>query len=656
MVRQARSSLEERLRQRLMEIAVQLGQAKDKLNRAGAAVRVGEMAYDEYEKVVGTLRHQRERLERRRQNVRGWLAVGDPHMAGGYLDLPLENVPFGPVDFSFQGEPISEERELVDFLVSQLHDAFSRIEAAEARIGRWARAEGDVGPSDEEKAAILAEKERAQAAARFYRARLTRMGQDCENDIRAVKVHLEFGRNRFEAGELAKGDYQDLEMNLLRAQADNAKARDLANRAGSAVVLSEIPRSAGTFLDRFGKVPARQPVGADSWLIWIAALLLVGVMFLPVSAAQGSNAENVRGLTISVVMMAALFAIFGALPNRPLRGALITGLWILGTIGVTLYMSGQFHSTRPVGTAMRTDALWLLRPGLLLLVVSGILGAAAAAISLFPYRSLRLPVFVLIAGVIVCVGGVLTDFGGIFAPKPVLAVHPGALVNQAGQYETIVTVRNEGRRTLWLADAGSSFPNAATFLLELKIGRDSWRDMTIPDRLIADRHQYSRADLAGMPQLMLAPGGEARFIYHLPPGTYRTQIRLHVQDAEPLVQDFTLDEPPPSEVARDEVVDPETNAEEEIVPEPTPDTFATPIHLGRTVELRGVMNAPDTEPMFAIIIHQRDGSQDSVRVKLGQRVYAEWMATEFNPETQALTLSNGEQIEILRRGESVQLP
>ncbi|MCC6143010.1 MAG: hypothetical protein IT368_04285, partial [Candidatus Hydrogenedentes bacterium] len=85
MVRQAKAALEESLRQRLMDVAQQLGAAKEKLNRAAAAVRVGEMSYGEYQKSATALRHQRERLERRRQNLRGWLAVSDPHMAGGYL-------------------------------------------------------------------------------------------------------------------------------------------------------------------------------------------------------------------------------------------------------------------------------------------------------------------------------------------------------------------------------------------------------------------------------------------------------------------------------------------------------------------------------------------------------------------------------------------
>jgi hypothetical protein len=326
-----------------------------------------------------------------------------------------------------------------------------------------------------------------------------------------------------------------------------------------------------------------------------------------------------------------------------------------GTIGVTLYLSSQYNSTRPVGIAMRGDSLWFIRPGLLLLLTSGVLGAAAALVSLFPYRVLRVPIVLLVIGVAVCVGGVVSDFGGYFAPHPTLAVQPGALVNQAGEYETVVTVRNEGRRTLWLAETGSSLPNAATYLLELKIGRDSWRDITIPDRLIAERHQYSRSDLSGMPQLMLAPGGEARFIYLLEPGAYRAQIRIHSEDVSPLVESFTLEEPPaPPEEAEAPAIDPADSST--AAPDVAPPDTVNSLPMGRTIELRGVMNAPDTEPLFALTIYQRDGSQDSIRVRLGERVFAEWIAAEFNPETQALTMSNGEQIEILRRGESVQLP
>ncbi len=61
------------------------------------------------------------------------------------------------------------------------------------------------------------------------------------------------------------------------------------------------------------------------------------------------------------------------------------------------------------------------------------------------------------------------------------------------------------------------------------------------------------------------------------------------------------------------------------------------------------------DPQFLIIVHLLDGSERRVDALLGDVVYGDWTVKEFNSERQTVTLGNGTDLQILNRGQRVDL-
>lgn len=69
----AEQDLEEELRQRLMETAIELAASQEKIAELNLAVRAGEMPYAEYRTQVDCLRRRRDNHERRQSKLaRPW--------------------------------------------------------------------------------------------------------------------------------------------------------------------------------------------------------------------------------------------------------------------------------------------------------------------------------------------------------------------------------------------------------------------------------------------------------------------------------------------------------------------------------------------------------------------------------------------------------
>ncbi|MEA3365873.1 MAG: hypothetical protein U9Q79_09570, partial [Candidatus Hydrogenedentes bacterium] len=74
------------------------------------------------------------------------------------------------------------------------------------------------------------------------------------------------------------------------------------------------------------------------------------------------------------------------------------------------------------------------------------------------------------------------------------------------------------------------------------------------------------------------------------------------------------------------------------------------------VELRGVVRIADKAPRFSLRLHTPDGkSRERIR-ELGDSVAEGWIIREYNPDQQSITLFNGEDLLIVRRGEKEPLP
>lgn len=661
LARKSRTALEELMRQRLMEVAVQLAQVKEKLTRATAAVRLGDITYSEYTARVAELRFQRERLARRRQNLRGWLGLSDPYLAGGYVDMPFEDVPVTPETLVFTGDVTPDDKPLVSALLASLHRSFADLAEAERKIDEWARLSRertlDARALEHYKLGTLAAKERAEAALRFYRRRLERAARDCDYDLQAAKSQLDLARNRLEAGDLGKADYHELELTLLQAQSDSVRSRDLAHAAIQAQRAEDIPKPGGSLVRRLGPAMGRGDIGLDSWLVWGAAILLMLSLFVPITRAQGGNAENMRALSIGLVAAAALFAVLGSIPHRIARGIAVSALWAAGTIATGFYLNEQYYGAHAAGLAMRSDPWWFLYPGVLLLVGCSLLVAAAAGRALWPARSLRMPFVTLFVVTAAGLAAIFSDVGGYFTARPVMTVETQDATH-AGAYPVRVSVRNDGQRVFWITRAGAALPNPARVEVHPETDNGILGNRVPPRRLLLAGGGAPQ-DLWGEPPDLPVPGQEAAvFEYELPPGRYLARLYFGGAAAPAHEEHLELAAlPPPPEPERTPIDDADRYAEDEAASpwEQRPRVESAIPDRAPEVELRGVMNGIDRMPMFSLKLYEVDGAEQNMRLGLGDLVHDGWVAEEYNPQTQTLTLSDGETLRILRRGERLRL-
>jgi hypothetical protein len=86
------------------------------------------------------LRSRRDHLERRRQNLRGWLVCENPFIAGGYLShASPERIPKEGFRVTFPPEP-DLLRSLVDEHISTLREALYRKEQANRKLAETEQA------------------------------------------------------------------------------------------------------------------------------------------------------------------------------------------------------------------------------------------------------------------------------------------------------------------------------------------------------------------------------------------------------------------------------------------------------------------------------------------------------------------------------------
>ncbi len=673
LVRNARSALDDQLRHRLHETVEQLSGVTEQIARAVLGFRIGEMDFAAFQSTALALRERRERLERRRANLRGWLAVSDPYLAGGYTEVQLEQIPGdgGQVTFPLEPKPAGA---LMDHFIERLREALKTREHAERKLSERKRMEHEGGLSgaalEDCRADAIAERERAWAAVSFYRARLEQLVQDCESDIKAARAHLEVARGRLDTGEIDLSTFQESEMTLLRAQADYSKARDFARRALAADRGAAVPRATGTFLKRIGRADKGTAIGIDSWIAWFASTLIILNTLTPMSKTQiSSNVAIAQGMVIGFFVTAVLLAAFACIPRRDLRGALITGHWLIAALMGAYHIQRTWHSMSAMGMEMRSDPAWFSGPGIMLFLAWMVVIGIAALVALAPYPRLRyLPVA---TGAIIAfvIAGTFTDFSGALLPRPTLDV-PEIAISESdpSQYEVSIAIGNDGifRRSLWLGGKRHQTPYPALLVLERRIGSDSWEDAGLPVRMRRDQ-QPVWSDVhhwQAVPLMPLGGGGRITLQYRLQPGVYRTQLILEPWSEERLRREFTLS-PPPQDSVMNEIPAPP----EEMPPQPDPmlepfqgedelsaePAILAPLPMGVRVELRGLINAADFTPRFSVFVYAPDGTVTQKRVSLGDEIYSPWHATEYNPALKTLTVSDGSRMLAIQPGEVLYL-
>ncbi len=653
LLRTARQDLENQLEQRLDKVSDQLRSIGEQIARANLALRVGEMDYVTFVQSASPLRNRREDLELRRQNLRGWLAVKDPYMAGGLVQVRLEEVPCEGLEVTF---PVSTKPpgSPVPRTIEALRKAFENRERAEKKLRERQRMQSEGALSDaaleECRADSEAARGRARAAVAFYRARLAQVAKDADNDVAAIKAHLDVARTQLQKQEMSEEEYQSLELALLRGQSDNTQSASLAKRAMRASGPDDLPQPTGTFLRRISH-PGRSSVTAiqaDSWLTWTSAILLmITIIVLMLRAQIGGDLLVTRGMVLALFLAAAALSIVASVPRPQIRTLMLNIFWPVLSIGAAAHIHETRYSTGTIGEHLRAEPLWMLSPDIALLILAmGVLGAAAWVASAINERRGH----AVYASVLVVTGLVLvfSDFGGVLSAH--VQVYPlENTVSQERQNEYAVVARldNTGKRSLYIGGEYPRQPSVANLYVERRGESGTWIRLPAPDAYrLSTTEQWISTGNREMQPIRLQPGGWVRLRHTLGPGTYRT-VLLTNESPTPVIQheDFTLD---PIELP---LVAPEASRTEgETVEAVTENQFLPTLEV--EVALRGVIAGGDEEPVFHIELTWPGGQTEKHHLQLGDEVVAPWTTSEYHPARKTLTLSNGDTLLVLSTGQS----
>lgn len=661
-IRAAEQDLEEELRQRLMETAIELAAANEKLAELNLAVRVGELPFSDYRNQVDRLRRRRDNYERRQSNLRGWLTVDDVHRAGGATDAELDQVPAGAARVTFANE-IDDVETLLDYHIEDLRRALADRAQAERKLSEAKKLKspptGNGRSIKEVVADAKAQHERTQARVQHARERLEQLADDYSNDMQAIDAQLDHTRGRLQVGQIKREQFAEVEEELRRAKTDLTKARSLVVRALNANSAEEVPRARGTFVARLahGKPGLRAP--ADAWVAWGGAALVLVALFLPI--AGGQSALDLARLDSGAGSTAFWFALFpiaiaviavavAFIPNVSARGLGYCTVWLLACLLTAAFLHESAYNESPASTALRGGGPLLLRPGvivyglgLLAVVVAGVLTLAAT-------RDGRIVLPLTAIATVAGVGAVVTDLGGVRTAQPVLSIVKKINMElQPPEHEVTVTVTNAGGRELLLA-SNSTMKNAFAYGVEKRIGKNSGIDVSAP---LSVRVGNTELPAGSFPvsRLPVLPGQAASFTYRLPEGDYR--VTLNGAAGAPQESMFTLE--PVAGTGEQADATPAEPPAPAPQAEPRQPVSSLMDALAPEVTLRGILASESRPAQFSIAVRLADGATGERAYSIGDEVYTNWTISEFNPAEQTITLSRGSRLLILRRGEPQRL-
>lgn len=646
MVRKTRQQLEKRIREELIAIGSELQRIQEEITGDTLALRTGELTYIAFSKKILPQRKRRELLAYRQHNMRGWLATEDPHRAGGLEDADLTDVPVDSADVPF---PLEKDIDAlpIENSVLKLEEALRLREKSDKRLNELHRLNLEGGLTAEEldrlRADTEAERERARTAVAFYRARLQQVIQDCEDDSKALKAHQSLRKEQVASAEFAKDAFEALEEAVFRAQVDIKRARNMATRALNANAVSDVPNPRGTFLERLARPGGGRGLGVDSWLAWVGSALLLAVIFVPIADnVPGGNAAVFQTFTLALFAGAAIFGLAGTIMRRTPRACAMSTIWLLSTVFGAAYF--QFESTNVglAGATLRSGDPWWTSLGGLMLISGWAVAGIAVVVSSFVQPGLRWLGPVCVLGGAALAGVVLTDYAGFVQPEPGLAsVLPEPHV-ETGNYEVQIELRNSGNRAFWLGGDTVRVPAASEYRLEQKLDGDAWGTVAGGALAVVDGAPAA-FDLKGG---LRVPGGSVVALsYALAPGTYRVQVIPQWKAGGAVQHTFQLE---PFAVDMESFF----NRPDDSLQNGGTASGTSGTATGATVELQGVINnSSNSDPIFSIIVTQPDGTVQREQYKLGDTLYGEWKISEFSPAHNSVTLTDGERLLVVDRGQ-----
>jgi hypothetical protein len=679
-IHRVREELGEKLRQLLMETAIELAGTQEKLTQAQVDARVSGIPIDEYQETTHRLRSRRDRLEHRQINLRAWLATRDPFLAGGYLDLTIDALPEDGFAIPIPGES-DEDGALLNRHTEGLRAAMTLRATAERKINE-ARAVRNAARGKEREAAnravadAKALRRRAQTQIAFYQSRLQQLERDFQSDLDAISAQLDTARDRLRINEIERSDFDRIEAELLAAKTDVTKARALTRRALVANSSIDVPQPKGTFLDRLGLRSANpEPAMPVEWglacaggLLILLCLVLRTVGRYSLLGAMSEYPDEAGALFLLPLVLAGLAVGALYLPQRLHRGVAWTALATAGgVIGILLVYRG-LAVTSPLAAAFRSGGAGWVQPGLIApaLGVLALLGAAGLSLRAMPQvRYWPAGAFgALCVGLIVALGAAATSA----TAEPVLhGVRLGALLDDRGVVAADITIANDGQGTLSVTAQPSNSRNAYQLTLERRV-ENGWEPVAAP------------ALGTGQPGVLFAiPGGSQQTIQvTLDPGQYRVRLASAVENVS-LTAPFSVRDPsageseaiiamqppPPPRTSTVEPTEDTPTTDEETEAEPADEFSEQPFDAPPMiapeedvpyVELKGILTSLEGDPRFSLVVHVPGREDQRVMLGIGEPVYGAWSIREFNTQNRSVTLADGTRLLTVRRGERENFP
>ena len=673
---EARAYLDNEIRQKRVEVGAELAAVREKIIQTGLLARLDEINFTTYQSMTDRLRRQRDALERLYYDLGAWLDVRDPRDAGGYVSRPFEEIPEPGFEVHWPESP-QGPAPMLEQHTQTLREAFAARERAKEKLEETARlrTEGTVSAAGvaEIRAEAKIEKRKAEAEITYRRKRLEDSGQDTAGDVQTIHACLDRARKRCEDGALEKPVFEAVEHELMRAQHDCAKAHDIVTRALIAGGSREVPDTKGSYLERLAGVstaPKRRPklsavlaydprgLGLDSWVAWASALMLALAVFLPVvgnlSPVQTCKTLAFQGRGVYWIMAApilggAAIVAAGTIPRRRARGLLLLGIWLALTLLAVLILHESRYSAGAVAERFHKNGNWLMRPGVVLMVLANLTLLAAACTALCAQRRWWIPIAASAVIVLGISAIVRSNVMGMAVPMPTLTVDSRPVEDPAKPYSEVhVAVGNTGRRSMFLSPVRSVARNAFVFQVQRQNGA-AWNDVAIQHvQVTGITGPIDSRTPSHFRTLTIKPGAAADFKYSLPPGEYRVQLLDTNGLREPLASllSITAPEPPPAPV----LPLPAPVEQTDLAVEPP----APPLPV--EVELKGILIGPNREPRFSMLLHVPGKAPQSIDAMLGDKIHNDWVVSEFNPLRQTLTITKEANVLIISRNRRLELP
>jgi hypothetical protein len=665
---QVRNDFDEQLRQRLMEAAIELTSAQEKITHLQVSVRVNEISYDEFHEQVTRLRARRDRMERRQQNLRGWIASVDPFVIGGYISMDLDSIPDDGYRLFVPSEP-EETEGLLQAYTRGLKQAMKDRSLAEHKLDEAKNIRDESGDTLSLQAVAEArgERNRARGNVGFYQARLNQLKRDLKSDLETAESQLDNVRSRLSMGDITRSTFDDIESGIKRVKLDNAKGLSVIERALAANASGDIPQVRGTFLERL----SIRNAGIAQWSIpmaWAAALLYGVSVFLPLVGTQsllrsfldyyafGSTGIWWIGVPLVTGIGVGLASIIG---SPTIRGQVLLGIGVLTYLLMVYGVHESNYSLDPMASKFRTGGDWYFRPGILVLLLATVGVLASGCMELWSKRNGKIGIGGALLVLILLESYIVTDAFYTRLPEAEISTPTvGPQDSRTGYNVAVIEISNIGKRSFHLVNRESSARNAYRISLEKRVGSSSFAD-AVP-------RQFNRQDsvMSGsLASVTIEPSEGYIEPFPLAPGEYK--IVLTSMDGQEMTEKFTMDEiitespvlqPPLTDIPPDVIVpaqgeptaiqgemDEETETTSEIVPD-------EPQVVLPLVLLKGILESADGSPRFSIVLTE-DGTEEKLTLGLGEPLISDWIVTEYNPGQSTITLQRDGGLMIIRRGE-----